>query len=152
MEKEHHSIILRWHLNLFLETLDISQKWGSIIHVHSFLIKIWITTIQHFTYLIIFYILILVFNRPPYFDFCKGAMLPFITAILRLLKWKFWKFLLGYTLEQPQAVGIIGIVGIVAILGIVGISLLTKGHAINSFMGLVVIIEAHDNLRKFYIL
>ena len=45
--------------------------------------------------------------------------------------------------EQLQAVGIIGIVGMVGIVGIVGISFLTKGPAIRSFMGLVVIIEAH---------
>ena len=30
----------------------------------------------------------------------------------------------------------------------VGISLLTKGHAINSFMGLVVIVKAYDVLWK----
>ena len=47
-------------------------------------------------------------------------------------------------MEQPQAVGIVGIARIV---GIVGIRLLTKGPAIKSFMGLVVIIEAHDVLR-----
>ena len=44
----------------------------------------------------------------------------------------------GYTLEQPQAFGIVGVVGKVWILGI---SLLTKGQANRSFMGLVVIIE-----------
>ena len=53
---------------------------------------------------------------------------------------------LGYTLEQPQAAGIVGIVWIV---GIVGISLLTKVPTIRSFMGLIVIIEAHDALCIF---
>ena len=37
-------------------------------------------------------------------------------------------------------------------LGIVAISILTKGLNIRSCMGLVVIIEAHDVLRKFCIL
>ena len=51
--------------------------------------------------------------------------------------------IIGYTLEQPQAVGIVGIVGI---------SLLTKGPAMESCMGLVMIFEAHDVFSKFCIL
>ena len=54
----------------------------------------------------------------------------------------------GYTLEQPQAVGIVGVVGMVGIVRVVGINLIT----IRSFMGLVVIIEAQDILRKSCIL
>ena len=49
-------------------------------------------------------------------------------------------------------VGIVGTVGIVGIFGLDVISLLTKGLAIKNFMGLVVIIEAQDVLRKFCIL
>ena len=56
---------------------------------------------------------------------------------------------MGYTFKQPQAIGIFWIVGMVGIVGRVGISLLTKGPAIRSVMGHVVIIEAHDILRYF---
>ena len=51
-------------------------------------------------------------------------------------------------MEQPQAVGIVERVGIV---GIVGISLFTMGPAIQSCMGILVNIKAHDILGKFCI-